>query len=146
MPLNRSIRAHSLMLPTGWIFPGDDPAEVAKPLAPPPMTAKKEDVAKDTPKENAMPESAASRLMAPPPSRIPGKKRIPGAIGSPMMGGMMMPPVGSTPQAMMTPPGLGGAATPKFSTFTPKAAVFTPKPAVETPAPKEGEEESGDDK
>ena len=52
-----------------WIFPGDDPAEVAKPLAPPPIIPK-------TPVTPALsaPAPAASNdplaaLMAPPPSR-----------------------------------------------------------------------------
>jgi hypothetical protein len=134
-----------------WIFPGDDPAEVGKPLAPPPMTGTKEDTSSstnnDTPKEdaNAKPNDALSSLMAPPPSRglSSSKKRLPGGMSSSsspmMMGGMMMPPGG--PPGMMSPRGFGGAATtssstPKFATFTPKAAVFTPKPpaADSTPA------------
>ncbi len=53
-----------------WIFPGDDPTEVAKPLAPPPIIPAIADA------DPAMPAPAAARsndplaaLMAPPPIR-----------------------------------------------------------------------------
>jgi len=126
-----------------WIFPGDDPAEVCKPLAPPPTipTTEQDDASK--PKEDTKPKDALSSMMAPPKSRIPGKKRAiggpPGGLGSPMMMGGMMSPPGGFPQGMMSPPGLVGTTTPKFATFTPPAAVFTPKPA--TKIPEEEEEE-----
>ncbi len=110
-----------------WIFPGDDPAELAKPMAPPPMAIKKEE---EKPKEDEKPKDAASMLMALPPSRgLSAKKRLPVAASSPMMN-MMMPPGGGLP-GMMSPmaPGAGFAA-PMVATFTPKAAVFTPKPSV----------------
>merc|ERR1712038_366389 len=52
-----------------WIFPGDDPVEIAKPLAPPPMTPiVKADKAKTPP---ATPDDPLSCLMAP-PSRARG--------------------------------------------------------------------------
>mmetsp|Transcript_9010 Transcript_9010/g.21988 ORF Transcript_9010/g.21988 Transcript_9010/m.21988 type:complete len:309 (-) Transcript_9010:140-1066(-) len=117
-----------------WVFPGDDPTELAKPLAPPPTMSKKEDEA-TKPQEPEKPKDAVMSMMAPPPSRIPGKKTplrgMPGGMGSPMMmSGMMMPP-GSGPQGMMSPPGFSGATPPKIGTFAaPKAAVFTPKPAA----------------
>jgi hypothetical protein len=119
---------------TGWIFPGDDPAEVSKPLAPPPTIVTKEEELK----EDTKPKDAISSMMAPPQSRLSTRKRsmggppggMPGGMGSPMMMG-----------GMMTPPAFGGTTTPKFATFTPKAAVFTPKPTSETPVPKEVEEE-----
>lgn len=101
---------------------------------------KKEEPVSDTPKEDAEPKDAVSTLMAPPPSRLSSKRRIPGGISSPMMG-MMIPP-GGGPPGMMTPTPLGGSnTTPKFATFTPKAAVFTPKPADAALSSKEGKEE-----
>ena len=122
-----------------WIFPGDDPAELAKPMAPPPMAMKKEE---EKPKEDDKPKDAASMLMAPPPSRgISAKKRLPPMGASSPMMPMMMPP-GGGPPGMMSPMAPGaGFATPKVATFTPKAAVFTPKPAAETPAPNSAEDE-----
>ena len=104
--------------------------------------AKKEDEAAK-PKEPEKPKDAVTSMMAPPPSRIPGKKTplrgVPGGMGSPMMmSGMMMPP-GSGPPGMMSPQGVGGATPPKVATFTPKAAVFTPKPAAKIPEESEAE-------
>lgn len=77
-----------------WIFPGDDPAEVAKPLAPPPIAPKKTSEAPATPLVGA--PAAASNdplaaLMAPPSSRgrIPSslKKKRPPMAGPPPGGG-----------------------------------------------------------
>eukprot|EP00536_Pseudo-nitzschia_multiseries_P011688 jgi/Psemu1/308430/fgenesh1_kg.411_\ len=123
-----------------WVFPGDDPAELAKPMAPPPTVIKKEDeVKKEEPKD------AISSLMAPPPSRLSARKKPMGGappgggMMPPMMGGMMMPP-GAAPAGMMSPMGAapdGAAGAPKFAMFTPKPAVFTPKAAAETPLEKE---------
>ena len=113
----------------GWIFPGDDPAEVAKPLAPPPAMGQipTEEIKKD---DNG-PKDPLASMMAPPVSRgLSSKKR--------MMGGG--PPGMSSPPGMMRgggggPPGMMASPavfTPKAAVFTPKAAVFTPKPAAVT--------------
>lgn len=53
-----------------WVFPGDNPAELAKPLAPPPITSLKKTDSKE-PLENAATPSAKmndplANLMAPP--------------------------------------------------------------------------------
>merc|ERR1711988_583332 len=50
-----------------WIFPGDDPAEVAKPLAPPPTLGSiPTEVKTDDKKENG-PVDPIAAMMAPPP-------------------------------------------------------------------------------
>jgi len=108
----------------GWIFPGDDPAEVAKPLAPPPAMGQipTEEVKKD---DNG-PKDPLASMMAPPVSRgLSSKKRMMGGRG------------GGPPGMMSSPPGMmrGGGGPPGMmmaspAVFTPKAAVFTPKPAA----------------
>jgi len=122
-----------------WVFPGDDPVELAKPMAPPPTVIKKEEVKKEEPKD------AVSSMMAPPPSRISAMKKPMGGgppgggMMPPMMGGMMMPP-GAAPPGMMSPirGATGGAAgIPKIATFTPKPVIFTPKATTETPSEKQ---------
>jgi len=109
-----------------WIFPGDDPAEVAKPLAPPPTIGKLPTETTAPKKEE--PKDAVSMMMSPPASRgLSSKKsgiggRYPpgfGGSGGGPMGTMMMPPGGAPPGMTSTP-----------AVFTPKAAVFTPKPAA----------------
>lgn len=81
-----------------WIFPGDDPDEVAKPLAPPPIIpAKKETEEKDesmqTPSKEVANDPLAS-LMAP-PSRTPsaGIGKGGGGGGDPIAN-LMAPPRG----------------------------------------------------
>ena len=74
-----------------WIFPGEDPNEVAKPLAPPPiMSVKKKE--EDSGKETAAKESndPLSSLMAP-PSRTPNRSI--GSSGDPLKD-LMAPPQG----------------------------------------------------
>jgi hypothetical protein len=122
------LRACDYLIFIGWIFPGDDPAEVAKPLAPPPSMGQipTEEVKKD---DNG-PKDPLASMMAPPVSRgLSSKKR--------MMGGG--PPGMSSPPGMMRgglgPPGMMASPavfTPKAAVFTPKTAVFTPKPAAAT--------------
>lgn len=113
-----------------WVFPGDDLAELAKPMAPPPMAIKKEGdfSKKDEPKD------AISSMMAPPPSRGISARKKPIGAG---------PPVGMMPLMMSPMTSTGPATTPKFATFTPKAAVSTPKPSSEPPS--EGQEGSSPD-
>lgn len=53
-----------------WIFPGDDPNEVAKPLAPPPVKLAEVAVVTEEKKEDdAKKSDPLAALMAPPPSR-----------------------------------------------------------------------------
>merc|ERR1711924_295711 len=108
-----------------WIFPGDDPAEVAKPLAPPPTLGSipTEEVKVDDKKENG-PIDPIAAMMAPPPGlRGLSAKKSSGGIGGRYGGGqtaISSPPgmVGAGPPGMMSP----SAAPPA------KFAVFTPKP------------------
>ena len=98
-----------------WIFPGDDPVEVAKPLAPPPIM-KSSDKAPSTP----APSPAASNdplaaLMAPPSRATTARKGLPPTMpryADPLasMGNMSTPGAGIKKDA---------APTPKFSVFQP---------------------------
>lgn len=101
-----------------WVFPGEDPAEVAKPIAPPPTMA-------SVPAEPAEPEPMApldplAALMAPPSARTPASMRrsTPGSA---------RPPIGALPPGM--PPPMGGTATPAAA--PPQFAVFKPKATPE---------------
>jgi len=114
-----------------WIFPGDDPTEVAKPLAPPPIMS--------SPKPNAPPEKASEQeknndplaaLMAP-PSRAPSAKKDPSSSSRMQY----MNPVASTGNVPFNPSfpksssinGTGNAAV--STQAPPKFSVFQPKPA-----------------
>jgi hypothetical protein len=75
-----------------WIFPGDDPNEVAKPLAPPPVISVKKDngniISAQTPAKNNDDDPLAA-LMAPPVGRTPD--RAIGSSGDPLKD-LMAPP------------------------------------------------------
>jgi hypothetical protein len=92
-----------------WVFPGEDPAEKAKPIGPPPMVS--------TPMENSAPQTA------PPPSNDP-------------LAAMMAPPRRGPRPTQMTPnrPGFGGGSP--MPAAPPQFAVFQPAPAP-APAPSE---------
>lgn len=119
-----------------WIFPGDDPAEVAKHLAPPPIMTPKADAPASTPAPVSNDPLAA--LMAP-PSRLSTKRSGPpsrryadplvsmGNVSSTPMSGL--PPISSKTESPMRD---ASAAPPKFAVFQPK-----PKPV---------EEKAGDEK
>jgi len=112
-----------------WIFPGDDPAEVAKPLAPPPIIPKMTDAAPSTP---AAPASTASidplaALMAPPPSRgMPSKKKGTPSYGAsryadPLASMGIMPSSSATgKKAPPASPMMNNLAPPTFAVFQPK--------------------------
>ena len=111
-------------------MPGDDPNEVAKPLAPPPtMTQAAAQPSIDNQQDEG-PKDPLAAMMAP-PSRTPSSLRRP-AGGAARSTGMMP---GGLPPGMM-PPMPPGAATPAAGRPQPAAgappsfAVFTPKPAA----------------
>ncbi len=108
-----------------WIFPGDDPAEVAKPLAPPPITpgVKKSDKAA-TPA--ATPNDPLSSLMAPPSRSTPSADPL---------ANLMAPPTRSTPMRDLSgPPRMPRSSV---SSNTPNTAKKLPgtTPAPSTDAP-----------
>lgn len=110
-----------------WIFPGDDPAEVAKPLAPPPIIPK----AGKTPAAPAPDTSndPLASLMAPPISRALSSKK-----GVPPSRARYADPLAS--MGNVATPGAGGAKDGPSTPMTnqpPKFAVFQPKPKVEEP-------------
>lgn len=94
-----------------WVFPGEDPADVAAPLPPPPKMSRTPDKSAiaEEPKQQSNDPLAA--MMAPP-------RRNPTAARSKAF----RPSPSSMP--VMFPPGMAssipGAATPKFAVFQPK--------------------------
>lgn len=90
-----------------WVFPGDDPTELAKPIGPPPITP----VVAATSSENSIappgptPKNDPLSAMMMPPSRIPSaqRSRTPAAATA----------SGLTPATFATPPA--------FTVFTSKA-------------------------
>lgn len=102
-----------------WVFPGDNPEELAKPIGPPPTMGKTAGdpagaPATEEPK-SAAPVDPLAAMMAPPSARLP-KRSVGGrAMGTPSRGypGMASPMMGASPTA--TPP---------------QFAVFQPKPAT----------------
>ena len=127
-----------------WIFPGDDPAEVAKPLAPPPIM---------TPKSDSAPVAASNdplaALMAPPSRAVSSKKKGGPPMSAPSrryadplasMGNSStpggLPPISSknVPDSPMRDASLA-AGPPKF-------AVFQPKPSIEDHSEKENVDEA----
>lgn len=85
-----------------WVFPGEDPAEVAKPIGPPPTTPMA--AATEAPAPAPAPSNDPLAAMMAPPQRAPrvlSKKAKPGS----------MPPLPGTPK---------GAPPPQFAVFAPK--------------------------
>eukprot|EP00980_Cylindrotheca_fusiformis_P025524 scaffold13987_cov132-Cylindrotheca_fusiformis.AAC.1 len=108
-----------------WVFPGEDPADVAKPIAPPPIIISKapEAAPATEPSKDAAAANDPLAAMMAPPTRQPVALRRPGgpSASKPTTGaagypGMMMPPMmGKSPATG------GGAAPPQFAVFTPTA-------------------------
>ncbi|KAI2496146.1 hypothetical protein MHU86_18377 [Fragilaria crotonensis] len=102
-----------------WVFPGEDPAALAKPIGPPPMaTTPAQEVTKEEANNEAPPDPLAA-MMAPPPRSISSLRRQPVAP-IPLAGlptGIMLPPRAHSTAAPTTP----AAGPPKFMVFTPKA-------------------------
>jgi len=92
-----------------WVFPGEDPAEKVKPIAPPPMA-----VAAPAPAESTTPKSddPLAAMMAPPP-RAPGARKTPGRNPAPKPGGL--------------PPGMPPRSAPKNLNFSAFAAPPQPR-------------------
>ena len=121
-----------------WVFPGEDPAEVAKPLPPPPTPS--EMAPKEEPKpEPDMATDPLAAMMAP-PKRTPasyGRSRVgaPGGVpatprslypGMPPMPGTTSTGPSSAPGPAGSTAGAGGVAPPTFMVFQP-----SPKPKQE---------------
>lgn len=91
-----------------WVFPGEDPAELAKPIGPPPTTPVVAAAAASTSNGDAEPAKPPSNdplaAMMAPPTRLPSRPRgrTPGAVGPPGFAQMSNT---KPPQfAMFTPP------------------------------------------
>ena len=96
-----------------WVFPGEDPEELAKPIGPPPTAVKTPQATTPAPVAVASMDPLAA-MMAP-PQRPPSALRARGA----------------TPIALVKSPSpMGGAAE---AVATPQFMVFKPKPASKDP-------------
>lgn len=102
-----------------WVFPGEDPAEVAAPLPPPPKTPSEAAPAPKEPQTNNNESVSPLAAMMAPPKRNPSAARArAGVRPSPssmpaMFSEGMMPP---TPNRI----GSGASAAPKIAVFQPK--------------------------
>lgn len=101
-----------------WVFPGDNPDELVKPIAPPPTMAATTP-AKPAPEPSA-PTDPLAAMMAPPPRRAGG----PSSMNRPALGGT---PRGY-PGSMSGLGGPPGSAAPAAGGPPPQFAVFQPKP------------------
>lgn len=72
-----------------WIFPGDDPAEVAKPLGPPPTIPSKRDIDETKPGTHTPARNDPLAALMAPPGRTPDRALSKG--GDPMKD-LMAPP------------------------------------------------------
>ena len=107
-----------------WIFPGDDPAEVAKPLAPPPITPMVRD--DKTPVGTPTPalDDPLAMMMAPPARSTP--KADP-------LSNLMAPPSRGTPNsALQAPPRIPRSHT-AMNASVPSSAQKSPAPAASAP-------------
>lgn len=103
-----------------WVFPGEDPDEVAKPVGPPPIPVAAPE--KESPKAEAAstPADPLAAMMAPPPPRASLLRR-----SSSTMSTMENAGVHSFPRIPgMLPPGANagpspGGPPPQFTVFTP---------------------------
>ena len=91
-----------------WVFPGEDPAEVAQPIGPPPTTPM---ALSSGPASVASFNDPLAAMMAPPQRAPSSRLRASGVRPSPSSMPMLFPP-GMMP---MTP-----NAAPKFAVFAPK--------------------------
>lgn len=119
-----------------WVFPGDDPDEVAKPIGPPPTIPKATPEPKDEPAP-ATPADPLAAMMAP-PSRQSLIRRSSSTMSTMEKAaphhypGMLGGPPGSANRATSA-----GAGPPPMGGPPPQFTVFKPAPA---PVAKEGEE------
>jgi hypothetical protein len=95
-----------------WVFPGEDPHDVAKPIAPPPMMPNAGDSAPvPEPSGPAAVNDPLAAMMAPPTRKKPAALRRQGAPSGIQTGAYTYP-------GMLSPPAAGGAP-PQFAIFTP---------------------------
>jgi hypothetical protein len=120
-----------------WVFPGEDPAEVAKPLPPPPTPA--EMAAKEEKKpEPDMATDPLAAMMAPP-------KRTPASYGRSRGGPSTGVP--ATPRSLYPGmPSMPGSVGPGSSTPGPGGSSAPPTFMVFQPSPKPKQSEQEDDK
>uniref|UniRef100_A0A6S8TR00 Protein transport protein sec16 n=1 Tax=Chaetoceros debilis TaxID=122233 RepID=A0A6S8TR00_9STRA len=119
-----------------WVFPGDDPAEVAKPLAPPPITpiVKNSSVA---PASEATSDDPLASLIAPPNSRSAQKK------AADPLSSLMAPPTRSTPSNLKGPPRIPRTHNPSTPSSAVKATTGAPPQfVIFTPSAKSEEKEA----
>ena len=111
-----------------WVFPGEDPAELAAPPPPPPTSMAPAPTEQEQPKPPDMATDPLAAMMAP-PQRTPALRGRPG--GAPGGGGVtprslypgMMPPM---PGSAMGTPGMpmnAAGAPPPFMVFQPAPAA-----------------------
>ena len=109
-----------------WVFPGDNPEELAKPIGPPPITPS--DKKPEPAPQPATPNDPLAMMMAP-PSRAPSSLRRPGGMGATSAPRAFTPGAPSPGMPRGMPPGM---ASPAAGGAPPQFAVFKPKPKDES--------------
>jgi len=99
-----------------WVFPGEDPAEVAAPLQAPPKNPSMGATPSPASKAEPRNDDPLAAMMAPPKR---GPRAKPGVRPSPSS----MP--------VMFPPGMMSPASQNYGGTAPKIAVFQPKPSTD---------------
>ena len=123
-----------------WVFPGEDPAEKAKPPPPPPTSMPAAEKQEEKPKPDMATDPLAA-MMAP-PQRTPasfGRSRpgVPGGVPpTPRSLYPGMPP----PMPGLAGPGAPGPGSKAAGAAPPQFMVFTPKPGQETKSEENPEE------
>jgi len=98
-----------------WIFPGDDPNEVAKPLAPPPVAP----AVKDAPKQPVASNDPLAALMAPPSRGLTTANRTVtrSRYADPLAAMGAVAPSSGTPLAKGPSASMASSEPPKFTVF-----------------------------
>jgi len=131
-----------------WVFPGEDPAEVAKPIAPPPTMGAAAPQPTPEDKPAAASNDPLAAMMAPPNLRGPSALKNRGSGGGRSYPGMASPGGGPPTMMMGGAGGSSGAAPPVMkmpsapgggkstAAAPPQFMVFQPKPGANTGAQK----------
>lgn len=125
-----------------WVFPGEDPAEIAKPPPPPPTAIKAAPKEEEKPKADMASDPLAA-MMAP-PQRTPAS--FGRASGGPPGGGVPPTPrslyPGMPPMPASTGPGVAATSSSTANSAPPQFMVFKPSPQQEKKTEETGEEKT----
>jgi hypothetical protein len=103
-----------------WVFPGEDPAELAKPVGPPPITP----LASDAPPASFKPTPDSRKIDDPLAAMMAPPTRVPSSLRSKSLS--------TKPMSMMYTPGMMPGSAMQTNGSTPQFSVFAPPPISST--------------